>query len=90
MSGINITKGKPNAELFLTATQQLGLTAAECVVFENVAAGMQAAKHGGFYCIAIDRAKQPDRLKGADQLIDYVAERAPSRLFAINIETGYV
>lgn len=93
VSGINITKDKPNAELFLTAARQLGVTAAECVVFEDVAAGVQAAKQGGLYCLycaAIDQAGQPDRLQGADQLIGYVAELAPSRLFAIDTGTGDV
>ncbi len=90
MSNIGITKDMPNAEPFLTAARQLSLTVAECVVFEDVAAGVQAAKQNGFYCVVIDRARQPDRLRGAHQLIGYPAELAQSPLFAIDTDTGDV
>ncbi len=90
VSNIDITNDKPNVEPFLTAAQQLGLTAAACVVFEDVAAGVQAAQQSGCYCIAIDRARQPGRLRGAHQLIGCSVELAPSPLFAIDTETGDV
>ncbi len=84
VSGSEIANGKPHPQIFLTAAQQLGLTAEECVVFEDATSGVQAAKSGGFYCIGVDRNEQPDRLAGADTLVSDLGELDAANLFALN------
>lgn len=83
VSGSEIANGKPHPEIFLTAADQLGLSVAECVVFEDATSGVQAAKSGGFYCVGIDRNEQPDRLAGADVLVSDLGELDAATLFAL-------
>jgi beta-phosphoglucomutase family hydrolase len=49
----NIEKSKPDPEIFLTAAQRLGVTPAECVVFEDSYAGLEAARRAGMAVIAL-------------------------------------
>lgn len=58
--GNNITRSKPDPEVFLKAAQMLGLKPAECIVVEDAQAGVEAACRGGFCSVAIgDAVKSP-------------------------------
>lgn len=46
--GTNITKSKPDPEVFLKAAAMLGLEPEECLVVEDAKAGVDAACGGGF------------------------------------------
>lgn len=46
--GTNITRSKPDPEVFLCAAQYLGLCPGKCLVVEDAKAGIMAAKAGGF------------------------------------------
>jgi beta-phosphoglucomutase len=46
--GNNITKSKPDPEVFLKAAQRLGLAPADCLVVEDAVSGAQAGHAGGF------------------------------------------
>ena len=46
--GTNISKSKPDPEVFLKAAQFLGENPADCLVVEDAAAGIEAATKGGF------------------------------------------
>lgn len=41
-------KGKPQPDIFLDASEQLGLDPSQCIVFEDAIAGVVAGKKGGF------------------------------------------
>jgi kojibiose phosphorylase len=51
--GYSVEKPKPAPDLFLFAAQQLGLQAAQCVVVEDAAAGIEAALAGGMWAIGL-------------------------------------
>lgn len=51
VDGNQITHSKPDPEVFLKAAEQLGLSPAECLVYEDADAGIEAARRGGFPCI---------------------------------------
>ncbi|OAB78706.1 beta-phosphoglucomutase [Cochleicola gelatinilyticus] len=53
VDGTNVTKAKPNPEVFLKAAQQLGINAEKCIVFEDSVAGIQAANTAGMISIGI-------------------------------------
>jgi len=53
MDGTNVTKGKPDPEVFLQGALRLGLEPNECIVFEDAARGVEAALNGGFYAVGI-------------------------------------
>jgi beta-phosphoglucomutase len=44
---------KPNPEVFQKAAAYLNLSPSECLVFEDAASGIQAAKSGGFVAIGV-------------------------------------
>lgn len=54
--GTNITKSKPDPEVFLKAAEYIGLKPEECAVIEDAYAGIDAAKAGGMHAMAIGDA----------------------------------
>ena len=54
--GNNITKSKPDPEVFLKAAEYLGLPPKACMVAEDAEAGIEAAKKGGMYAAGIGEA----------------------------------
>lgn len=57
-----VTHGKPHPETFLKASDLLGIAPEKCLVFEDSAAGVQAAIAGGMNAIGIGT---PEDLPGA-------------------------
>ncbi len=53
IDGTVTSKSKPDPEVFLLGAKALGLTPAECIVFEDAINGVKAAKTGGFKTIGI-------------------------------------
>lgn len=61
--GGSVEQQKPAPDLFLHAAVQLGLSPAECVVVEDAAAGIEAARAGGFRSVGLGPL---DRVGAAD------------------------
>lgn len=59
--GNNITRSKPNPEVFLKAAEFLKLHPEECAVVEDAYAGIDAAKDGGMVGVAIGDATHYER-----------------------------
>jgi beta-phosphoglucomutase len=53
----DITKGKPEPDIFLVAAERFGVDPERCVVFEDAIAGVTAAKAAGMYCAAITTSR---------------------------------
>lgn len=53
VAGDEVTRCKPDPEIYLTAAAKLGLSADECVVFEDAEAGIEAAKRAGMKVVAL-------------------------------------
>jgi beta-phosphoglucomutase len=51
--GSSVERQKPAPDLFLHAAHQLNLKAEECVVVEDAAAGIEAARAGGFHTVGL-------------------------------------
>ncbi|MCK5128809.1 MAG: beta-phosphoglucomutase [Clostridiales bacterium] len=58
--GTNITKTKPEPEVFLKASQYLSIDPKHCIVVEDAKAGVEAAIAGGMDCAAIGDAANYD------------------------------
>lgn len=52
-SGSEITRSKPDPEVYLLAARKLGTAPEECVVFEDAFVGMEAARRAGAKVVAI-------------------------------------
>ncbi len=55
--GLDTQKSKPNPEVFLIAADKLGIAPSKCVVIEDSDAGIEAAKAGGMYAVALGEAE---------------------------------
>ena len=56
VSAEDVTKGKPNPQVFLAAAERLGVPRDRCIVVEDAAVGVQAARSAGMRCIGVSRA----------------------------------
>lgn len=54
VSGAELPKSKPDPAVYLITAEKLGVSPDECIVVEDAAAGIAAAKAAGMYCIAYD------------------------------------
>lgn len=51
--GLDVTKSKPDPEVFLVAAKKLELEPKDCLVVEDAAAGIEAAKAGGMQSLGV-------------------------------------
>ena len=73
VSAEEVTHGKPDPEVFLTAAARLGSAPAECIVVEDAAAGIEAARRAGMRSIGVRR--DPSTLS-ADLAVTSLADLA--------------
>jgi beta-phosphoglucomutase-like phosphatase (HAD superfamily) len=46
-------RGKPHPDIFVEAARRLGVSPADCIVFEDAPMGLQAAHNGGMRSVAL-------------------------------------
>ena len=63
IDGTRVSSAKPDPEVFAVAVQELGLSPAECLVFEDALAGIEAAHAAGCRAVAVG---DPNQLPGAE------------------------
>ena len=66
IDGSKITRSKPDPEVFLNGAAELNVPAANCIVFEDAVAGIEAAKRAGMFALGIG---SPDVLTQADLVV---------------------
>jgi HAD superfamily hydrolase (TIGR01509 family) len=66
----DVTRGKPDPEVFLVAARKAGVSPTRTVVFEDAPVGIQAAKAAGMLAVGIGTTHPLERLRaaGADQV----------------------
>lgn len=62
VTGDEISKGKPDPEIFLKAAHKLSVLPEECIVIEDSPAGIQAAFNGHMYGIHVEDLKEADEV----------------------------
>jgi beta-phosphoglucomutase len=75
--GNSVPNSKPSPEVFQKAAELLGLPADECLVIEDAAAGVEAAKAAGMIVLGVG---PNDRLQHADLVLDSLADCSWSAL----------
>lgn len=73
--GNNITKSKPDPEVFLKAADMLGVPYEKCLVVEDADSGIEAGKRAGMYTLAVNSAKGADYSLAdlsAGKITDYI------------------
>ncbi|TFF34969.1 beta-phosphoglucomutase [Mucilaginibacter psychrotolerans] len=67
VDGNSVSKAKPDPEVFLKGAEALGVSPADCVVFEDAVAGVEAAKNAGMKAVGIG---SPKLLSEADVVVN--------------------
>jgi len=80
-------RGKPDPQVFLVAARKVGRQPAQCIVFEDAVAGVQAAKAGGMKCVAVrfvgHHSEQSLRNAGADLITTTLDEVNAEQVLAL-------
>lgn len=71
VDGNMIIHTKPDPEIFLLAAKKLGLNPADCVVFEDAEAGVEAALAAGMKCVGVGN---PAQLRKANQVVKSIED----------------
>jgi beta-phosphoglucomutase len=58
VSAEDVAAGKPDPEVFLAAAARLGIPPSQCVVVEDAAAGIEAARRAGMRSIGVSRTER--------------------------------
>ena len=69
-----VTKGKPDPEIYLIASQKLGIKPQNCVVIEDSVFGLRAALAAGMKTIGITTTFEAEKLNIADIIINSFTE----------------
>lgn len=70
VAGEEVQRGKPAPDIFIQAARHMQLDAGKCIVIEDAANGIAAAKSAGMKCIAITTTHAANQLQQADLIID--------------------
>jgi beta-phosphoglucomutase-like phosphatase (HAD superfamily) len=62
---------KPNPEIYLRVIEELGVTAEECLVFEDSLIGIEAAKNAGIESVAVYDSYSDAEREQINALADY-------------------
>ena len=76
VTGDDVTKKKPDPQIYLLTAERLCLLPSACVVIEDAPSGVAAAGAAGMYCIAVSNTVGADDLAGADRIVSSLADIA--------------
>jgi beta-phosphoglucomutase len=82
-TGDDVSRPKPDPEIYLKTAEQLGLAPVKCVAFEDSFVGIESAKRAGMKCVAIAStfpAEELRRQTQADLVVKGFEELSLSRL----------
>ncbi len=74
ITGDDVTRKKPDPQVYEVTAQRLEVPVARCVVFEDAPAGVAAAKAAGMHCVAVTSSVSADLLAAADVVVDTLAQ----------------
>ncbi len=72
--GEDVSRGKPDPEVFLTAASRLAARPEQSVVFEDAHVGVEAARRAGMKVVAVATTHPADTLKDADRVVHRLTE----------------
>ncbi|MFG0327616.1 MAG: HAD family hydrolase [Phycisphaerales bacterium JB037] len=92
VTGMDVSQGKPDPEVFQIAAKRLGCEVGECVVVEDAPAGIEAAHRAGMAAIGLcSTGRTRDELRDADLVVEELCEITPAavrELIALRAESA--
>jgi len=81
VTGGDVSRGKPDPEVFLIASRRLGVAPHRCAVVEDAPQGIQAAKAAGMAAVAlVSTGRHREMFTQADLVVDRLDELSPGRI----------
>lgn len=80
VTGADVTRGKPDPQVFQLAAERIGVPPASCVVVEDAIHGIEAAGRAGMKSVGITGTNTTEELAGADLVIASLREINPAKL----------
>lgn len=74
VTGADVTRGKPDPQVFQLAAEKLNVAPQCCVVVEDAPAGVTAAKAAGMKCVALVGTAAREQLSQADLVVGGLRE----------------
>lgn len=78
-----VTRGKPDPEVFLIAAARMGVLPDRCVVVEDSFHGIEAAHRAGMKAVGLTSTHPADKLRAADLIVGSLTELTPSVLVGL-------
>ena len=82
---VDVSHGKPHPEVYLTSLELLGMSAENCVVFEDSKAGIQSARSAGIQVVGIASGHSREELldEGVSMVVDDFTGLNPDKVLAL-------
>lgn len=74
VSADDVTRSKPHPETFLKAARQLGVAPADCLVFEDVPKGVEAADRAGMPAVVLTTTHPARDFAGLPNILHYAPD----------------
>ena len=82
---VDVSHGKPHPEVYLTTMKLLGMSAENCVVFEDSKAGIQSARSAGIQVVGIASGHSREELldEGVSMVVDDFTGLNPDKVLSL-------
>lgn len=70
----DVTKGKPNPEIYQLVADGLGLPVQECVIFEDSPTGAEAAHNAGSPVVVITTTHEPEEFSHLPNVLQFIGD----------------
>lgn len=74
VTGADVERGKPDPQVFLLASERMGILSQQCIVIEDAPSGIEAAHRAGMHCIALASSHEAKALSQADEVVQRLDE----------------
>ncbi|MCH7884966.1 MAG: HAD family phosphatase [Planctomycetes bacterium] len=86
VSSDDVSRGKPDPQVFSMACDRLGLPSRHCVVIEDAPSGVEAARAAGAHCVAVLMHHSRESLKRAHRVVEKLADLRVADLFSLVLD----
>jgi len=83
VTGADVTRGKPDPQVFLLAAERLGVPPEWCAVIEDAPQGIEAANRARMTSVAVLGTTTRDKLAHAKLVVETLNELSPQRITAL-------
>ena len=84
VSGESVNRGKPNPEIYLQVSKELGIPTGNCLVLEDAPSGIEAAKSAGMRVIAVpDKYTKNSNFSKADLVVSSLPKVTLKKIYRL-------